>query len=155
MSAQPDDLTPFTRALAAVPPHPGQLDRDALLFAAGRAAGRRGRFWPALSAGLACLSAALALVLLLRPPVVVQVEHIVHIPTPAPADTTPPEQDDGPTPAQPSPTVAEGMRLRKGILQDGADTQPQTPWAASSHDDVPTLTSLRLNATHADGGPLR
>jgi hypothetical protein len=162
MSGQADDLSAFSRALAGVPPHPGLLDRDALLFAAGRAAARRGRFWPVTAGVLAALSAALAGVLLFRPPTVVEVERIVHVPAPAPAvpDHQPvaaPDDQADPSQSSPSPDLAEGLRQRHRILGDGVSTQPQRPWASSSpgsSEDVPSLSSLRVNA-HPDGEQFR
>jgi hypothetical protein len=52
-SRHEDDLSEFERHLAGWRPSPGGLDADAMLFAAGRAAGRRGRgqlLWPVLCA---------------------------------------------------------------------------------------------------------
>jgi hypothetical protein len=160
MSGQADDLTPFTRALANVPPSPGRLDRDNLLFAAGRAAGRRAVvFWPVTAAALAGLSTVLALVLLNRPPTVV--ERVVHIPAPVLPDAPPPApvgpRDDhsAPTPSSPSPSLAAALRLRQRVLREGIGEVPQVPWAAespaSSSSEVPDLSSLRLNASHSDG----
>ena len=57
-----DDLSDVERRLAGWQPASGSLDADARLFAAGRAAGRRGRgslLWPALCALLAVQAAGL------------------------------------------------------------------------------------------------
>ena len=162
MSAQPDDLTAFTRTLANVPPHAGNLDRDALLFAAGRAAGRRGAFWPATAVMLAGLSAALAVALVARPPTVVEVVRLVSVPTPAtPENTARQPVPDAPADTAPGPAASPdwvaGMRLRQRILRDGVGALPQAPWVAPSPSsgDVPDLSSLRLNASHPDGGLFR
>lgn len=64
--------------LARFTPHLGRPDRDTLMFAAGRAAARPSRFWPAV-AGLLGVSQAVTLWMLW--PVV---------PEPSPAPVTPP-----------------------------------------------------------------
>jgi hypothetical protein len=58
---------PFER-LSQFTPDPGRLDRDALLFAAGRRSVRSGRVWRA-AAGVLAVSQALSLVLLWPRPV--------------------------------------------------------------------------------------
>jgi hypothetical protein len=160
MSGEPDDLTAFTHALANVPPDPGQFDRDALLFAAGRAAGRRGGVWPVTAAVLATLSVTLCVALVTRPPTVVEVERIVSIPVePDVPGTAPlPVQHDLLTVNKepPSPSLAEMLRQRQRVLWDGVPPLPQSDWVSESpgpsSDDVPNLLSLRMNATHPDGG---
>jgi hypothetical protein len=57
-----DDLNDVERRLAGWQPAPAGLDADAMLFAAGQAAGRRGRgrlVWPALCVLLAVQAAGL------------------------------------------------------------------------------------------------
>jgi hypothetical protein len=54
---------PFLERLSRFTPDPGRLDRDALLFAAGRASARPNRGWKALATLLASTQ-ALSLVLL-------------------------------------------------------------------------------------------
>jgi hypothetical protein len=59
-----DNLNDLERRLAGWHPAPEGLDADAMLFAAGRAAGRRGRghlLWPALTVVLAVQAAGLGL----------------------------------------------------------------------------------------------
>jgi hypothetical protein len=158
MSGQPDDLTAFTRALANVPPHQGLLNRDALLFAAGRASARRGPFWPALAGTLGVLSAALLVILLVRPASVVEVERIVYVPTPVgvepiPTDPAPPAEDY-PTPVESpaTPVWVGGSRLGQDVLHLGATAPPS--WAPPS-SDAPNLSDLRLNASHLNRGPIQ
>jgi hypothetical protein len=164
MSTEPDDLKHFTRALAGVPPHQGLLDRDALLFAAGRASGRRSAMWPATAAGLAILSGALAVALMIRSPTIVEVERTVYVPIPETRDKPGPDPAVAPedipasshmpeTTESGSLSLVEGLRQRQRVLADGVGALPQTPWAVStpSPDDVPDLSSLRLNASHPDG----
>jgi hypothetical protein len=162
MSREPDSLTAFTHSLANVPPHPGQLDRDALLFAAGRAAGRRGAFWTSTAAILAVLCTALTVTLLTRPPTVVERAVYVKVPVPAeapPPDTAPPGDDlPATSPTAPSLAVAEALRLRQRVLDNGVGETPQATWTSERSrpsDDVPDLSSLRLNAAHSDGEQFR
>ena len=157
MSHEPPDLAAFTRTLAEAVPHPGRLDRDALLFAAGRAAGRRGRFWPATAAALAVLSASLGATLLFRTPAVVEVVRIVHVPIPAPAPEPAVLPAEEPSPPPAAPLAAEwvtDLRLRERMLREGSSAVPSSPWAAAPSrptPDVPDLSSLRLNPTHPTG----
>jgi hypothetical protein len=164
MSGEPDDLSAFTRSLANVPPHPGRLDRDALLFAAGRAAGRRGVFWPATAVALATLSVVLAGILATRTPTVVEVPRIIPVPTPIAPEGPPPQPapvEDArpvPTPSAPSPDLAEGLRQRQRLLADDTSERGRAPWITETparSADVSDLSSLRLNALHHDRGPLR
>ena len=136
MSTEPDDLKAFTDALAGVPPDPGQFDRDALLFAARRAAGPWGVFWPTMAAALAILSGALTVTLVTRAPTIIVVERPVYVPTPIPQDEPVPEtvpvQEDHPAPTRdsPPPALVEGLRLRQRVLRDGVSALPHTPWAS-------------------------
>ncbi len=154
MSGQPDDLTAFSRALAEVAPHPGRLDRDALLFAAGRAAGRPGRFWPMTAGVLAAACIALAVTLVVRPPTVVEVVRVVPVRVPTPADTPLPDAEQ--TPGSDEPALAEGLRRRRRLLDEGDSSVPGGAWASgSSPDEVPDFSSLRLNAPSSERGRFR
>lgn len=68
----PEDLTPLEAALAGVSPAPPRLDRDALMYVAGRASVRRPRLWPAIAAGFALLSMGLGVRLATVEPRVVE-----------------------------------------------------------------------------------
>ncbi len=157
MSNEPNDLTGFEQRLAAVPPSPGQLERDRLLFAAGRAAGRRSALAGAsgLCAALALLSTGLGALLVFRPPAVVEVERVVvvHEPLPElqPAPAAPSASESSPlVAATPPPEWLEGVRQRERVLRDGVDTTPSITWAAppaAGSKDVPDLAALRLRAS--------
>src|ERR1043165_8634325 len=54
-----EDLTPLEAALTGLSPVPPRLDRDALMYAAGRAAARRTWLWPAVAASFALVSIGL------------------------------------------------------------------------------------------------
>jgi hypothetical protein len=98
MSAE--DLNPLAESLRRLAPR-ASVDRDGLMYQAGRQAARPGRGWPlavALTSLLAVGFACAWLVLLLRPPR----EHLVH--APAPAARRP---QDAPDPAPPQAIVAE------------------------------------------------
>jgi hypothetical protein len=167
MSDESTDLTPFEQRLAEVPPNPGGFQRDALLFAAGRAAGRRGRFWPAAAAALALLSAGLGATLALRPPSVVEVERVVVVPAPPPSvpEPAPPAQPERSSLAVAPlvPEWSEGMRLRERVARDGLGAAPPSVWLAPAPlpppgqeagglgASVSDLSTLRLNATRLPG----
>jgi hypothetical protein len=76
---------PFIERLSRFTPDAGGLDRDALLYAAGRASARPNRAWIALAAALA-LTQPLSLVLLwlyLIPPAAHVPADVVSLPAPA------------------------------------------------------------------------
>jgi hypothetical protein len=78
----PEDLTPLEAALARVVPAPARLDRDALMYAAGRASAKRSRLWPVVAAGFAMLSLALGVHLASDKPRVVETPVYVREPSP-------------------------------------------------------------------------
>jgi hypothetical protein len=85
---------PFLERLTRFAPDAGGLDRDALLFAAGRSSARPNRGWKTL-AGLLAGTQALSLVLLWprpTPPTCGFVELVVAVPEP-PATLEPPKSD--------------------------------------------------------------
>ena len=90
-SERPDrGLIEFERAFGALSPTPGRLDRDRLMYLAGRSAARRSPAsrwaWPAIAAGFALVAAGEAALLLARPdPEPRIVERLVHVPAPSPS----------------------------------------------------------------------
>ncbi len=159
-------LNAFARALAVASPHPGRLDRDALLFAAGRAAqARQGRAWRLSTAALALLSAGLGAALAVRPapaPGVVEVERVVYVPAPTPpAPQQPPAMPEALSPPVAAPAAAvwaEGLRQRERALREGIAGLPPAAlaWSAPlppplSERDVPELSALhRFPANSGD-----
>lgn len=68
MSDERREVTPLEAALMKLSPAPARLDRDALMFAAGRgAAAKRAWAWPVACAFFALLSLALGVRLIARP----------------------------------------------------------------------------------------
>jgi len=158
MSDEANDLTAFTQRLADVPPSPGKFQRDALLYAAGLAAGRRGRFWPAAAATLALLAAGLGTTLVIRPPSVVATVRVVVVPAPPPMPEPVPSPQQERPPLASAPLAAEwieGVRLRERMLRDGVSPTSSIVWAAlpraTMPNEIPDLSALRLNATHLPG----
>lgn len=91
MDTHPDDLTDLERRLTVWQPDREALDADAMLFAAGRAVGRRGaRLWPVLTGLLAMVVIALgAWGLSERAERLRLAEQRSPLPTPAPTVPTP------------------------------------------------------------------
>ncbi len=163
MSEQPPDaaLAALEQALAALAPAPGRLDRDQLMFRAGRASvPRRGWLWPATAAALVLLSSGLGLTLALRPdrpaverivykykerPAPVQPQRAVTPDRPrvAPAAAAPAED--------PSPAATPHLRLQEQILRWGLDAVPDLP---ASPAPEPALTRERLLGPPAGGSSL-
>ncbi len=122
------DLKPIESALAILVPQPARLDRDRLLYEAGRLAGRSGRsnrrrfVWPAIAAALAAM---LVVSLVARPEPRI-VERIVRVPVEAPSPVARAESDVPPGPAvavavvrQHEPQAAltgDGLARRNAIL---------------------------------------
>jgi hypothetical protein len=117
-------LTQLATALSALAPRPAVLDRDRLMFAAGRRSARCSRLWPCVSALLAVLSVGLGTALVLRPE-----PRVVYVTPPAPPPPAPAEARE--------PTVAakddhwqeqiESLRLRNRVLRLGVEALPEAP----------------------------
>lgn len=123
----PDALV---QALQSLAPNPGHLDRDRLMFEAGRHSTRPSRLWPAATMFSTACAAVLAGVVVLRPspePVVRVVE--VRVPlevetTPASTDVTPLPTADLPRPEVPNTRYA---RLQDHVLRWGLDIPALPP----------------------------
>jgi hypothetical protein len=125
MSGQlPERLSRFT-------PDPGGLDRDALLFAAGRASARPARPWTLLTAALA-VSQALTLVLLWPRP---QPQLAAPAPAARPerAPSPPVESDEGGT---------QLGALRRDLLRSDGEELPPTRAFDSLLDTGPPWTAF-------------
>lgn len=161
------DLSATEAALAALAPAPAALDRDRLMFQAGRAAGgAAGWGWPAATGALTALAAALALVMVLRPPVVTETV-VVHVPvevTPAPAPPKPEPDtpaDSSPVTSRPAdlaalPPVAPGyLRLQDQILRWGLDALPAGRPAAPAEPPITVEQLLGESPRPAQPSPWR
>jgi hypothetical protein len=92
-------LNEVAAALSSLRPADPGLNRDRLLFSAGRASAPRPLFWRLTAVGSITVSAVLVAMLLLRPapaPVV----SVVYVAVPLPAEKPPP-RNDAPPPAPP------------------------------------------------------
>jgi len=136
-------LNEVASALGALRPNPPALDRDRLLFRAGRASAPRP--WLSWLTAAASTAAAVVLAALLvfqtAPP---PVEHVVVVRDQVPAPPAPPKQDEAPPP----PATAEAspppypwpstpyQRLEDNVLRWGLDGVPQPPPAAEGPPDT-------------------
>jgi hypothetical protein len=71
-------MNELEKALVAMSPAPSRLDRDALMYSAGRAVAPRRRLWPTLACGFAVISMALSLHAVMREPQIVEKTVLVH-----------------------------------------------------------------------------
>lgn len=154
-------LSEWESALRGLAPAPSRLDRDALMYRAGR--GDRGpavgrNFWPLAAGVLALVALGEGALLAGRPPTRV-VERLVVIREPAPAvdlqpvpePARPPEPRpvDRPTavaalgvpgflpPFGDWPAVTRANTLRDRLIRDGLDGLPDLPPLAVSSDGDP------------------
>jgi hypothetical protein len=121
---------PLIERLGRFTPDSSGLDRDALLFAAGRASARPGRWWVGL-AGLLAVSQALTLVLLCS-------RHEHSLATPGPAPTPPVVNEPAPSGSEPPALVV--------LRQQALATEGNLPRPAPIEPLVPALPMLRAFA---------
>jgi hypothetical protein len=131
-------------ALKALQPAPAALNRDVVMFRAGRAsAGRAARIWPAATGAMTAAAAGLAMALWLQP---APGERIVYVQLPAPqVDTRPvPEQRN----ASPATVAVDDAlsspfnyaHLRDQVARHGIDAIPAPP-SVSNDAPKPSGTS--------------
>jgi hypothetical protein len=123
----PDRPDPVTDRLSRFTPSASGLDRDAILFAAGRRSGRINRLWPAAAVLLAISQAATLAVLWPRSP-----EVTVTLPTPAAVHSA---SEMLLPPASPSPDV-----LSAGSRPEDLQKEP-APASGDYVSSGPTLTA--------------
>jgi hypothetical protein len=135
------DLAPFADALQRLAPQPPHLSRDALLFAAGKAAAQprlAAWVWPTVAAGLAALSLVLGAFAISPDPEPRYVERVQYVYVPA-------ERAPGPARAMAADDSAEAPRpqakarsaeeieaarmlqVRRDVLRWGIDMLPESP----------------------------
>jgi hypothetical protein len=118
-------LTDLERSLLTLAPAPPALDRDRLLFEAGRRSARGRRLWPCATAALALVSAALGAAVVLRPappPVVQVITRDRPAPPPPTAAASSQPADESPAPGAPS-----YFQLQEQLLTRGLDGLPELP----------------------------
>jgi hypothetical protein len=149
------EIARLEAALASLAPAP--INRDVLMFRAGRASAPRGRFWPCAAAVLAVIATGLGAALAVRPGPQF-FERVVFVPMPAP----PPRVAEAPPPApiretpEDSVSASERARLSCFALQqqalrwgvEGLPTPrgfgPATAAAESPLPDVSSYHQMRL-----------
>jgi hypothetical protein len=121
---RPARLSGLEESLAALRPTPAGIDRDQLMYEAGRKAGtRRGWYWPAATAALLLTTIVLSGVLFFRPVPERLVPVVIHdLPT-APEGFSPTVQDPIPPPDRGA--VASYFRLRDEVAEHGLDGLPR------------------------------
>ena len=144
-------LNEVAAALAALRPSPPALDRDRLLFNAGRASVSRPWLWRIAAAASTAAALVLAAILILRP-APPPVERVVYVRV-EPAPQPPPPKTEAPSLPPPAPAESEPLpgplysspstpytRLEDRVLRWGLDglAEPAPPPAAPPE----TLDSL-------------
>lgn len=160
------DVTELEAALASLSPRASRVDRDQLLYLAGRASAeqtsvgnlRRPWLWPAATAVSASAAVVLAVLLLARPEPRV-VERIVYVPQPREAEG---QQNQKTSHDQPAPLMADEhvdsspavpatdpiwsvtdgrgtnyLRLRQMVLASGVDALPAPAFSGSNLAEPP------------------
>lgn len=148
----PPDLGPFADALRRLAPQPAELSRDALLFAAGKAAAAPGRapwLWPSATAFFAAASLVLA-AFLASPGEPAGETVVVYVPQPAPAPAAaepapqPPEPVAKPKSRSAEETEAARMaQVRKDVLRWGVDMLPESKADADTRPPALAADDLR------------
>jgi hypothetical protein len=152
--------------LTSLTPQPSSLDRDYLLYHAGRASVRQGWFWQVATGFLVVVVAALSLALLYRPiqrsePLVV--ERVVYLPAERPAPPSPPAATSSAPVVRagdPPPLVAkldrradtDNLHLRDQIFRFGIESMPEPRPSPGVEKALPLDPLLGLPASSlADG----
>jgi hypothetical protein len=131
------ELSELEAALGALSPRRAAIDRDALMYRAGQAAGARPWRWATAVSTFAALFLGGAL--LMRP----TVERLVPVPVPAPAPSppAPPEIEASPTGGGAGP--ASYLYLQEQVLNRGLDGLPPFPPGADLSGPDPALELRR------------
>ena len=135
-------------SVALVAPNPGRLDRDALIFAAGQAAGQKsGLVWRSCTAVLTVLCAGLGTTLAFRPTTHIEVRDIEVVTVPAREESPTPIVETSPRDRERQAEWAEGMRLRENVLRNNDTTlsQPPVAWSVEhplTEREVPGISAL-------------
>jgi hypothetical protein len=157
------ELKRLEQALRGLTPRPANLDRDQLMYDAGRASVRRSLVWPLSAAGMTVVAGFLALALMVRgsPRVVefVQVPLPAPLPAPpAPPPTPQPVEELGGQPASvEEPPHHSYWRLHQTATQQGIEqmltpAEPLPPLPPSPPGPMPTAGTRGLPALWAITG---
>ena len=131
-------------ALAALAPRPPALDRDRLLYNAGRASAPRPWLWRLTAAVSTTLAAVLGALVIFRP-APTPVEHIVYVrvepPAPPKVDTPPPAAPAESAPLAPpySWPSTPYSRLEDRVLRWGLDGLAEPPPPAGPAETLDSL----------------
>jgi hypothetical protein len=149
----PHELKAFEDALKALAPSPPAINRDRLMYQAGKSAAPAPRGWQAATAVLSCLVVALAATSALRPPPPAQ-ERVVYVRVHAqPPEPPPPSLPEGPpSPEQeqagPSFTVSAAIepmpryrRAQENVIRWGLYGVPAPP-AIPKPDEAQSLDTM-------------
>lgn len=173
MPEEPQDheLSRLQAALRRLTPRPANIDRDKVLYEAGRAAARGNRLWPWATFGMAVLASCLAMAMVLHS-AAEPMRHVVHIPTPMPPAAV---QGVAPAPvveelrevllvpetpgttSAPEPDEYSYLRMHQAALQTGIDQalasgDQAPPMPARPAQPIPTAGTRGYAATLAVTG---
>ncbi|GEM_PF-1736005 len=149
------ELNKVAEALAALTPRPAHLDRDGLLFEAGRRSARPGRFWPLTTLAVGVVTCVLTVALFIRPdgPTVVRWIQVDQPSTSAPQANLAPAPPGVPLEFDEA-TLPPGSywRLQQSALRIGVERMPMAdPEAAEMtprpHDPIPSVGSRDMATT--------
>jgi hypothetical protein len=141
-----DDLTGLERRLAGWQPAPAGLNADAMLFAAGQAAGRRGRAWPALTGLLAILVVVLGTWAAAERAGRLALARQLPPEQPAPAPAVP---SDPPEPPTTDGLAPNSLFAAHRALEHGLDAWPPQPVPRAAVPDPPAPPVLQAGQRDA------
>ena len=132
-------LDALAGALRGLAPRPGGLDRDGLMFRAGRASASRGWTWPLATAASTAAAVALAVLLWARPEPPPRVVYVQ-------ADRPQPPASDGWAPGPDADGPPGGwshyLQVLEEFLRDGLNAVPDPPDQPSEREPPPTVDAL-------------
>jgi hypothetical protein len=127
MSEVPSELKQVESLLARLAPEAGRLNRDRLLYEAGRAAAPRRIGWPLATFALAGLTSVLSLQLATRPAPDVRTVEVVRWVNPLEPRLIETPWTDGSSEARAAAPANNYLSLRERVLRDGPDALPPLP----------------------------
>jgi hypothetical protein len=129
-------LDALAGALRGLTPGAGRLDRDALMFRAGRASAPRRRAWPLATAASAAAALALGVLLWARPELPPRtVERVVYLP----AEVSPPASE---RPAVPPDGAGRWSSYLQEVARWDLDGRPPPPEPPDEREGPPTVDAL-------------